>query len=95
MFIYGTGGAAAGSFSGSVSGTKGLFFPVSFSNQVDDVLPGGVIGFGFEYAFAKDWSIKSEYLHYRFADFDLQGVGETRTFRPELDMIKIGIARRF
>jgi outer membrane immunogenic protein len=94
ILIYGTGGAAAGSFSGSVNGTTGLF-PVSFSDDFDEVLPGAVVGFGFEYALAKNWLIKSEYLHYRFADFELEGAGETRTFRPELDIIKVGIAVRF
>ena len=57
--LYATGGLAFGEVDTRVSPTDGVN-SVSFSS--DEVKAGYAVGGGIEWAFAPNWSLKSEYL---------------------------------
>jgi outer membrane immunogenic protein len=70
---------------------------ISGSNTRD----GWVVGAGWEWAFAPQWSVKFEYNHIgldRFSSSNtllVNGIGDQLTFRRDLDIAKVGINYRF
>jgi outer membrane immunogenic protein len=58
---------------------------------------GWVIGGGAEWAFADQWSLKLEYLHFDFGSASIQATefGGTDTFANVLNTVTIGVNHRF
>ncbi|WP_292588549.1 outer membrane protein [Mesorhizobium sp.] len=95
LLAYITGGVAAGHFQ-ATSYDRPIFPPVSSTADFSGVKAGGVIGLGAEYAFAQNWSLKAEYLHYAFTKIEPGPGGRAgASFRPSLDTVKFGLAYRF
>lgn len=93
ILVYGTGGlAVAGIETSGRRETLGR----PFTDEGSDVEIGGVIGAGVEFALAKNWSVKTEYLHYDFntATIDV-GLPDNPRFDPSMDTVKVGFSFRF
>jgi outer membrane immunogenic protein len=100
LLVYGTGGLAVAHV--EVTGEQGFVtdLPIppltnSFSDSSIEI--GGVIGLGAEFAVARNWTVKTEYLHYDFNSVTLGGgiEGDGPSFDPSVDTVKVGISYRF
>jgi outer membrane immunogenic protein len=92
--LYATGGLAFGDVDSRVSATNGVN-AVSFSN--DEVKAGYALGGGIEWAFAPNWSLKSEYLYVNLGDNDFSSPGGAYTAHTETDFhtVRMGLNYRF
>jgi len=89
VLTYATGGVAFGHFQAAA-------YEDFDSATYSGIKFGGVIGAGVEVAIKNNWSLKGEYLHYAFDSIDLAAApGSDVTFRPSLDVFRIGLAYRF
>jgi outer membrane immunogenic protein len=72
VLFYVTGGVAGGhfrtNFRSTFFGIPGIIPGTSNSANFDDWEFGWVAGFGTEWAFSPNWSLRSEVLYYEFAD---------------------------
>lgn len=92
LLVYGTGGLALTHVSAS-GFQEGFLADDRFANSGVEV--GGVFGLGAEYAFADNWSIKAEYLHYDFNTLIADPAEGGPSFDPSLDAVKVGLSFRF
>jgi outer membrane immunogenic protein len=93
LLVYGTGGLALAHVQ-----TSGFQEGFLSGNSASDssVEVGGVIGLGAELAVTRNWSVKTEYLHYDFNSANIFPSGEgSPSFDPSLDTVKVGISFRF
>ncbi len=93
FLIYGTGGI--GFLHQELLYNRGI---VTF--RQDKILTGWTLGAGVELAFGDGWSARAEYLHADFQSTSVTGFGistitSTSTVDPSLDMVRIGLAKRF
>ena len=107
LLLYATGGLALGDLSSSTTtvGPSSLVPAVAgftYSGAGSGVKAGFVVGAGLEYAFAKNWSAKAEYLYVQLAnlsydEFRTNGTnsGFTATIRPRYDIVRFGINYHF
>lgn len=86
LLLYGTGGFA-------IAGQDGNLGSFGGPQPIGSTEVGYVVGAGAEYRFATNWSVKGEYLHHNFGAIDVEGTGAT--FKPKLDVFKVGLAYRF
>src|SRR5579872_4243839 len=96
--IFGKAGVAAGRFSFSESDTNGGF------QNGSGTLNGLLLGIGFEYALAPNWSVKLEYDHFDYlgktlhfdANFTNNGPGPfDQSTSAQANVVKAGINYRF
>jgi len=68
---------------------------VSFSN--DEIKTGYALGGGIEWAFAPNWSLKSEYLYVNLGDDDFTAPGGQFATHTETDFhtVRMGLNYRF
>jgi outer membrane immunogenic protein len=67
---------------------------VSFSS--DEVKTGYALGGGIEWAFAPNWSLKSEYLYVNLGDNDFSGPGGVAAHsEPDFHTVRMGLNYRF
>lgn len=92
--LYATGGFAFADVDTHVSASDGVN-AVSFSN--DDVKTGYTLGGGIEWAFAPNWSLKSEYLYVNLGDNDFTAQGGQFSTHSETDFhtVRMGLNYRF
>lgn len=107
LLLYATAGAAFGDLSSSTTtvGPPSLVPAVAgftYFGSGSGVQAGFVVGAGLEYAFAKNWSAKAEYLYVQLAnlsydEFRTNGTnsGFTATIRPRYDIVRLGINYHF
>lgn len=94
LLVYGTGGIAAARF--VATNYEYPAFGFASSSEFSGVKWGGVFGAGAEYAFAENWSTKTELLHYVFDHIEPgPGGNPDARFKPTLTTVKIGVAYRF
>ncbi len=107
LMLYGTAGIAVGKVKMSLNGHEvdledGDVFAPDYSRS--DTLKGWVAGAGFEYAMSRNWHLRGEYLHVGFKtkNFDFTYVEDdgdvnyhTGSYRPKVDMFRIGISYQF
>lgn len=86
LLLYGTAGVAVTRIN-----TSSDFF-LGGTNTVNKTRFGGAFGAGFEYAFAPQWSFKTEYIEYLF---DRVEVANSIDFKPRFGTLNFGIAYRF
>jgi outer membrane immunogenic protein len=92
LLVYGTGGLAVAHM--KTSGfQEGFLSDTSASDSSVEV--GGVIGLGAEFAVARNWSVKAEYLHHDFNRANIFSTEGGPSFDPSLDTVKVGISFRF
>ncbi|UVK57582.1 outer membrane beta-barrel protein (plasmid) [Mesorhizobium sp. AR02] len=92
FLLYGTGGIAVARIAAS-SSTTGIF---GGTDNVNTTKVGGAFGAGVEYAFASQWSLKTEYVHYLFSDVHVGGNGADQvTFKPSFGTLNFGISYHF
>jgi len=89
LLVYGTGGLAATHVRATGFQEDGPFDD-TFENSGVEI--GGVFGLGVELALTRNWSLKTEYLHY---DFNALVAEEGLSFDPSVDTVKLGISFRF
>ncbi|RST88292.1 porin family protein [Aquibium carbonis] len=95
ILVYGTGGIAAGHFE-ATSYSRPSFFDTADTASYSGVKWGGVFGAGVDFALPNDWSLKAEYLNYRFESINFGGEGLPNTsFKPKFEAVKFGLAYRF
>ena len=93
FLIYGTGGI------GFLN--QNLVYKSGFETlRQDKILTGWTLGAGMELAFGDGWSARAEYLHADFQSTSVTGTGltsttTTSTVDPSLDMVRIGLVKRF
>jgi outer membrane immunogenic protein len=98
--IYATGGLAVTRVEDSATFSYPILPPPSIWSE-QRTLFGAAIGGGFEYAFARNWSVKAEYLHAAFNDVlpDWTTPGLVRSsyvkFSHGLDIARIGVNYRW
>ncbi|MER8647329.1 outer membrane protein [Mesorhizobium sp. M0586] len=92
ILLYGTAGVAvtrveaSSAFNGFLGGT----------DTIRKTRVGGAFGAGVEYAFAPNWSFKTEYSQYLFGKVDVGGDGGPPVaFKPSFGTLNFGIAYRF
>lgn len=92
--LYVTGGLAFADVSYSASGSGG---GASFALSKDDIETGYTLGGGLEWAFAPNWSLKSEYLYVDLGDETLSSPGGTFASSTDLDFhtARVGLNYRF
>jgi outer membrane immunogenic protein len=92
--LYATGGFAFADVDTHVSASDGVN-AVSFSN--DEVKTGYTLGGGIEWAFAPNWSLKSEYLYVNLGDNDFTAPGGQFSTHSETDFhtVRMGLNYRF
>lgn len=88
LLIYGVGGVAGVAADRRVS--RG-----SESDDMTKVLGGYVFGAGAEYALSEDWSIRAEYLHYKFTSRPYQRGDIVQDIGFSLDTGTVGLNYRF
>lgn len=96
MLVYGTAGVAFTSVEASTAYVDGG--TVEGQASVSQFKTGAVFGGGVEFAFAPNWTFKTEYLRYEFGKVELGGGSSNTTrisFEPSFDQVKFGIAYRF
>lgn len=93
LLVYGTGGLAVTHVEASGLKERFLSPPDTFDNS--GVKVGGVIGVGAEFALTRNWSVKTEYLHYDFNTLVVDPGEGSPSFDPSLDTVKVGISFRF
>ena len=89
--FYVTGGAAWGDFNSQV---------VSFSNFISPptgTQAGWTLGGGWEYAFANQWSVKAEYLHYDMGSKTVMLANTSSAFsiKNTGDLVRLGVNFHF
>lgn len=83
VLLFGTAGLA-------LAGADATFLPLVLdSRQI-----GYVVGAGAEYRFARNWSVKGEFLHHNFGN-RLKDITPDYTMTPVLNSFKVGLAYRF
>ena len=92
LLIYGTGGVAATHVRAS-GFQEGFFSDDVFDNSNVEI--GGVFGLGAEFAITRNWSLKTEYLHYDFNALVADPAEGGPSFDPSLDTVTVGISFRF
>ncbi len=92
--LYVTGGLAFADVDYSVSGTNG---PTSFAMSNGSIETGYTVGGGLEWAFAPNWSLKSEYLYVDLGDQTVTSPGGTFRSSTDLDFhtVRAGLNYRF
>jgi outer membrane immunogenic protein len=94
LLIYGTGGLALAHVEASGFQEGAIIFPDDeFQNSGVEI--GGVIGLGAEFALTRNWSLKTEYLHYDFNTLVADPAEGGPSFDPSLDTVKVGVSFRF
>jgi outer membrane immunogenic protein len=68
LLVYGTGGLAYGDVSYSANTDFRPLFATFYPASVSSTKVGWTVGGGFEYAVAKNWTIKTEYLYMDLGD---------------------------
>jgi outer membrane immunogenic protein len=91
LLVYGTGGLAATHVSAS-GFQDGFPFDDTFKNSGVEI--GGVFGLGAEFALTRNWSLKTEYLHYDFNTLVADPAEGGPSFDPSVDTVKIGLSFR-
>jgi outer membrane immunogenic protein len=86
--LYGTGGVAFADISNRVD-----IGPVTLSNS--DTQVGYAVGGGLEWAFAKNWSAKAEYLYLGFGDDTFSGGGNTVHVNNDIQTVRAGLNYKF
>ena len=89
--FYVTGGLALTGL--DMSGIAGAAAVVTASQS--KVLAGWTIGGGVEHEFAKDWTVKAEYLYANFEAKNLSVGAVTYGVKPDMHIVRIGLNRRF
>lgn len=92
----------------SASGTVGApAAPLSYAASDSQTVAGYAVGAGVEYAIARNWSVKAEYLHMGFGsqDYDLSGnftagatvvpVKANASVNMDFDIARVGLNYRF
>ncbi|HEV8397038.1 MAG TPA: outer membrane beta-barrel protein [Vicinamibacterales bacterium] len=104
LLFYATGGFAYGHASLKASAVNPGCFAICSFGQESHVLPGWTVGGGLEYAFARRWSVKAEYLHYDLGSFTMTvrdhrdrfpGVFETFTADISGNVVRLGVNFKF
>ena len=105
LFVYGTGGLAAGHADATANLTTnaGCTLGVCFSGSDSKTLWGWAAGAGAEYAVSRSWSIKAEYLHYDLGSITTSGavagfpVFGSLNGRTDVrgDLVRFGLNYRF
>lgn len=94
MLIYGTAGVAFGDMDYALVGADGSVAAGG------DTLTGYAVGGGLEWAFSRNWSLKSEYLYVdlgdaRISGFDGGGAPITASFDNNFHIIRAGVNYKF
>lgn len=92
LLVYGTGGLAATHVK-TTGFQEGFITDDAFENSSTEI--GGVVGLGAEFALARSWTVKAEYLHYDFNSVGISPGTASPTFDPSLDTVKLGFSFRF
>ncbi|MCK9915799.1 outer membrane beta-barrel protein [Microbacteriaceae bacterium K1510] len=105
LFVYGTGGLAAGHADATANLTTnaGCTIGACFLGSNSKTLWGWAAGAGVEYAMSRSWSVKAEYLHYDLGSITTTGVVATfpafGSFdgRTDVrgDIVRVGLNYRF
>jgi outer membrane immunogenic protein len=82
--LYATGGVAFGDVENSVADV-----------EESDTSVGWTAGVGLEYAFADNWSVKTEYLHVDLGDNDFTVMDTDVSFDNRFDLFRVGVNYRF
>jgi outer membrane immunogenic protein len=92
--LYFTGGLAFADVDYRVSGGNGVN---TFAMSSDKIETGYTLGGGLEWAFAPNWSLKSEYLYVDLGDETLTSPGGTFSSNTDLDFhtVRVGLNYRF
>jgi outer membrane immunogenic protein len=92
--LYFTGGLAFADVDYSVSGSNGI---TSFAMSSDKIETGYTLGGGIEWAFAPNWSFKTEYLYVDLGDETLTSPGGTFSSTTDLDFhtVRAGLNYKF
>jgi outer membrane immunogenic protein len=91
--LYATGGFAFGGVDTHIDASNGASF-VSLRN--DGVRTGYAVGGGVEWAFAPNWSLRSEYLYVNFGDQDFASPnGYTAHTETDFHTVRTGLNYRF
>lgn len=93
--LYVTGGLAFADVAYSASGASSN--TTTFSMSSDKIETGYTVGGGLEWAFAPDWSLKSEYLYVDLGDETLTSPAGTFTSNTDLDFhtVRVGLNYHF
>lgn len=101
VLLYGTGGVAYGHTGSNFNNTI-LLLNESIGGSASSTQAGWVAGGGIEWAFARQWSLKGEYLHVDLGSTDVSGVDSrtptliaTYRFKHEFDSVRLGINYKF
>lgn len=86
LLLYGAAGVAVTRVETSAD------FAFGGTETVNKTLVGGAFGAGAEYAFAPNWSFKTEYVEYLF---DKVEVANSIDFKPRFGTLNFGISYRF
>ena len=94
--LYGTGGVAFGTADSTTTGNTGNTFTASNS----DWRVGWVAGMGVEYAFNRNWSVRTELLHTNLGATTVSGValdGNAYSWRDHIteNAVRFGVNYRF
>ncbi len=92
--LYFTGGLAFADVGYSTSGTNGV---TSYAVSSDSIETGYTLGGGLEWAFAPDWSLKSEYLYVDLGDQTLTSPGGAFRSSTDVDFhtVRVGLNYQF
>ena len=91
--LYFTGGWAFADVNASVTSTNGVGSTVSMSS--DDIQSGYTLGGGIEWAFAPNWSLKSEYLYVDLGKETWSSPVGTYSTDTDFHTARVGLNYRF
>jgi len=91
--LYFTGGWAFADVNASVTSTNGVGSTVSMSS--DDIQSGYTLGGGIEWAFAPNWSLKSEYLYVDLGKETWSSPAGTYSTDTDFHTARVGLNYRF
>jgi outer membrane immunogenic protein len=96
LLTYVKGGAAVASITNAAGNLAGSVVDPDSLAETKKTRWGYAVGAGFEYAFARNWSVKSEYLYMDFGKHNATNVvGDTFTNRNQVHTWKVGLNYRF
>jgi outer membrane immunogenic protein len=96
LLTYVKGGAAVASITNAAGAMPGgVIDPTDFAES-KQTRWGWTVGTGFELAFARNWSVKSEYLYMDFGKHNATNLdGDAFTHRNRVHTFKVGLNYRF
>jgi outer membrane immunogenic protein len=99
VLFYGTGGFAYGGLTTTATNFFVPAFNGVFAGSTSDTRFGWVAGAGIEWGFARNWTVKAEYLHIDLGNSNVTltdpvnfpGLSSDYSFRHQLDTVRVGV----